>query len=80
MPLIYTNESRVAQRTRDEAKQLAPMLRTTLMIPAVNEGEKMKSNEGPAKDASHYQTSGASVHAARDWISVLENLPYGGVL
>ncbi len=38
----------------------------------------MKSNEKPARDVSHFQTSGALIHAAKDWISVLENFPYGG--
>ena len=37
----------------------------------------MKSNEKPARDVSHFQTSGALLHAAKDWASILENFPYG---
>jgi hypothetical protein len=48
------------------------------MVPAVNEEEKMKSDNEPAKDVSYYETSGALIHAAKEWTSVLENFPYGG--
>jgi hypothetical protein len=48
------------------------------MTPAVNEEDKMESNQEPAKDVFCYQTSGALIHAAKDWTSVLENFPYGG--
>ena len=38
----------------------------------------MKSNEKSARGVSYYQSSGALIHAAKDWTSVLENFPYGG--
>lgn len=37
----------------------------------------MNSNQKPTRDASHYQTYGALLHALGDWASVLENFPYG---
>jgi hypothetical protein len=46
-------------------------------ISIANEEEKMNSNKKTA-DASYFQTSGALIHAAKDWTSVLENFPYGG--
>lgn len=37
----------------------------------------MNSNIMTAKDASSFQTSGALIHALKDWTSILENFPYG---
>jgi hypothetical protein len=37
----------------------------------------MNSNEKIAKDASYFQTSGALLHALKEWTSVVENFPYG---
>jgi hypothetical protein len=37
----------------------------------------MNSNEKTAGDASYFQTSGAILHAAKEWASVVENFPYG---
>lgn len=68
----------MAQRTRDETKHLSSISRAAFVISIANEEEKMKSNEKPARNISHYQTFGALIHAAKDWASVLENFPYGG--
>lgn len=38
----------------------------------------MNANTKTAKDASFFHTTGALLHAAKDWTSVLENFPYGG--
>jgi len=38
----------------------------------------MNANTKTAKEASFFHTTGASIHAAKDWTSVLENFPYGG--
>lgn len=48
------------------------------MASIVNEEEIMVSNEKLAGGVLHYQISGALIHAARNWASVLENFPYGG--
>ena len=37
----------------------------------------MNSNIKTARDASYFQTSGAFLHAVKDWASVVENFPYG---
>jgi hypothetical protein len=37
----------------------------------------MNSNEKTAGDASYFQTSGALLHALKEWTSILENFPYG---
>jgi len=37
----------------------------------------MNSNKMTARDASYFQTSGALLHALRDWTSIVENFPYG---
>ena len=37
----------------------------------------MNSNEKTVRDASYFQTSGAILHAAKEWASVVENFPYG---
>lgn len=37
----------------------------------------MNSNLKIAKDDFYFQTSGALIHALKDWASILENFPYG---
>jgi hypothetical protein len=37
----------------------------------------MNANTKTAKDASFFHTTGALLHALKDWASILENFPYG---
>jgi hypothetical protein len=36
----------------------------------------MNSNNTTVRDASYFQTSGALLHALKDWASIVENFPY----
>ena len=37
----------------------------------------MNTNKNTTRDPSYFQTSGALLLAAKDWTSIVENIPYG---